>query len=412
MVQGFPKAIEINLMSRGANYHDQAILSMITYPYLFKILFAPFLDTFFFSKFGKSKTYICVSGILTCTGLVYTMFSIEDQIKNLKVKEIATSWFVLNLVIVFFQISAESWTLTLLKGDQKAKGSIMLSIGLSLGYFVTVNLFVPLNSKDWLNEHIYYDNPITEELLSNRQMIGIMAVFILAVNLYVILFVAEKKISPNKEMTCGKILTFAKRFITNRHVLTFLLYLIGTSFFTALIDASVSFKFIENGFNKADLINIETITTPLAILVLFLSPLCMFKNYLLRARHFVCFVLLFCSVFDFWTLLKYIQDKRSMIAFIKLLGSATVGIISEYNFVYWYGFLNTILEEESGATSITIFTSLVNASYDVPNTLGLKLVDVIDNYKAFGITCYVAAFVVLIATFPLAAKLDKERKRK
>lgn len=399
-------------MSKGATYHDQAILSIISYPYLFKLFLAPFLDTFYFKRFGKSKTYITISGILVVIGLLFSMTKIDRQIAELRIKEIASHWFLLNLSIVFFQISAESWCLTLLKKDQKAKGSVMLSIGLSIGVFLTVNVFIPLNSKDWLNSHFYKKFPLKKGLITARQMLAFMALFILLTTVYVTFFVAEKRFTGAQKMTCPKIWKFLKKILLNKNIFLFALYLTITNFFQTVVDSSISFKFIEKGFHKADLININTITTPFAILLLFFSTTCMFKNYLLRSRHLIIMIMFILSIYNFWTLLNYLENENSDLAYTRLFLSSMFGIISEFNFIFWYGFLNTILDEEMGATSITIFTSLNNASTAIPSTIGLKMVDVVSNYQKFGVTCYIAGFVVLMATFPLAKNLDKTRKSK
>jgi len=64
MFQGYPKCIEIILMATGSSYDDQALLSWISYPYIFKILIAPLLDFAFIQKLGKSKTYIIIPGLI------------------------------------------------------------------------------------------------------------------------------------------------------------------------------------------------------------------------------------------------------------------------------------------------------------------------------------------------------------
>lgn len=54
----FYVAIPILLAEKGATYKDLSVFSMILYPFSFKIIFAPLLDTYYSNTFGKRKSYI------------------------------------------------------------------------------------------------------------------------------------------------------------------------------------------------------------------------------------------------------------------------------------------------------------------------------------------------------------------
>jgi PAT family acetyl-CoA transporter-like MFS transporter 1 len=68
-IQGLPigfysSTIPLLLIENGASFSQLAMLSLVFYPFSFKIFFAPIEDYYFNSKFGKRKTYIVPIQIL------------------------------------------------------------------------------------------------------------------------------------------------------------------------------------------------------------------------------------------------------------------------------------------------------------------------------------------------------------
>ena len=97
-----------------------------------------------------------------------------------------------NCFTVFLQIAAEMWVVKMFSEDEKAKGSVMLIVGMNMGIFTMYNVFVPLNSVAWLNKYIFTSNPRTEPLITHSGIVSFIAVVSLSIGLYVLLFVAER----------------------------------------------------------------------------------------------------------------------------------------------------------------------------------------------------------------------------
>ena len=59
MIFGFmDKAIPVILIQNGASLNQIGILSFAAYPWSFKFLTAPIMDTYYSHSFGKRKTYL------------------------------------------------------------------------------------------------------------------------------------------------------------------------------------------------------------------------------------------------------------------------------------------------------------------------------------------------------------------
>ena len=62
VLQGIPvglyKSIPLILTNRGVPYTDQALFSIAYYPYSMKLLWAPLVDSLYFKRFGRRKSWL------------------------------------------------------------------------------------------------------------------------------------------------------------------------------------------------------------------------------------------------------------------------------------------------------------------------------------------------------------------
>jgi len=80
---GIVTSVPLILSSRKVSYADQAIFSFAFWPSMFKILFAPLIDSIYLKNVGRRKSWI----ISTMTMIGILMFSISfyvDQILDSK----------------------------------------------------------------------------------------------------------------------------------------------------------------------------------------------------------------------------------------------------------------------------------------------------------------------------------------
>jgi hypothetical protein len=87
-LQGIPygllNALPLILSSRGISYADQGTLSFASWPYAVKILWAPFVDSFYIEKIGRRKSWI----IAVQLALAIVSFSSGDYLSKI----VSTSW--------------------------------------------------------------------------------------------------------------------------------------------------------------------------------------------------------------------------------------------------------------------------------------------------------------------------------
>ena len=86
------------------------------------------------------------------------------------------------------------------------------------------------------------------------------------------------------------------------------------------------------------------------------------------------------------------------------------GVVDCINFlgsIFWYGKMNTIIDHKSGtATLITIFTSVSNASMEIPKTIGLYMINKFHHFTLLVILVMALSVILLIVLYPTAIKID------
>ena len=70
-------------------------------------------------------------------------------------------------------------------------------------------------------------------------------------------------------------------------------------------------------------------------------------------------------------------------------------------FILWYGKLNKVADERFGATIVTLFVSVNNAGFLIPNTIGLKIVAMIEGYVTYVIVIFIASALFLAFLYPI-----------
>lgn len=73
----FTYTLPILFAERQVSIPELALFSFANYPYTFKVLFAPFVDSYYLASFGKRKTYIVPIQYTIATLFVVGAFFIE-----------------------------------------------------------------------------------------------------------------------------------------------------------------------------------------------------------------------------------------------------------------------------------------------------------------------------------------------
>lgn len=124
ILQGIPLglggSIPMLLTSRKVSYKDQAMFSFVFWPFSIKLLWAPLVDSLYFSWFGRRKTwlvpvqYLIGVFMLVLSWNVDGMLGTENGSGQVSILYLTVIFFLLNTLAATQDIAVDGWALTML----------------------------------------------------------------------------------------------------------------------------------------------------------------------------------------------------------------------------------------------------------------------------------------------------------
>ncbi|KAG8250256.1 hypothetical protein J6590_105571 [Homalodisca vitripennis] len=122
MLQGIPlglgASVPMLLQSKGVSYNDQAIFSLVGWPFSIKLLWAPIVDSVYSERFGRRKSWLVPAqyliGICMLTLSSWVDFWIEDT-EGPRIVLLTGFFFVLCFLAATQDVAVDGWALSMLR---------------------------------------------------------------------------------------------------------------------------------------------------------------------------------------------------------------------------------------------------------------------------------------------------------
>lgn len=414
LIQGFEAALILELQEKGADYSDQSYFSIIYYPFLFKLLFAPFIDTYFLKELGKCRTYLIACNLLIGILLFIASPRIDSLLDPSNMGPLVSILFAVNFVSAIALISGEVLILKAFGEEEKGKGSMVFDLGMSTGVFVAYNIFVPLSNKEWVQKNIWGMSESESGLINNQGMLIIIASLSILLAVFMLFFVQEKEISDsNKERdqnlainprreeastsskpTICSLLKIFPQFLLNPFTRNFLIMVGLNKVFKFLYLEVLMLKMIDHGIKKTTIVNMTTVTLPLYYICSIYAMRFMKKGRLMKIYFYMSIggIVFFVARFLVIVYLASGAGPEDTKETKETTQHRTVVMLYVMNVldnvvmpsVFINGFINIITPAEIGSTYLTFIYCWNNITGTIPNTVGLRIVgkDFID-WRAF-----------------------------
>ena len=164
ILQGIPiglaSSVPILLQTKKIGYRQQALFSLVSWPFTIKLLWAPIVDSIYSSKFGRRKSWLIPSQY--CIGLTMIILSFfvdelmgEDSEGQPQVVILTMVFFFLHFLAATQDIAVDGWALTILSKENVGLASTCNSVGQTAGFFISYTFFLAFNSPEFCNNFIY-----------------------------------------------------------------------------------------------------------------------------------------------------------------------------------------------------------------------------------------------------------------
>lgn len=202
LLQGIPlgvaSSVQYMLRTRHIGYKQQAIFSLSDWPYSLKLFWAPIVDSVFFKRVGRRKSWLGPVQVLIAIALWLLSLEVGDLLgpengdKEINVILLALIFFTLTFLAATQDIVVDGWALNMLSKRNVGWASTCNTVGQSTGYFISNALFLALESSSFCNAHLR-SVPKSNGIWNLKGFLQTWAIIYVIVTILVLLLKREKK---------------------------------------------------------------------------------------------------------------------------------------------------------------------------------------------------------------------------
>eukprot|EP00035_Acanthoeca_spectabilis_P002144 m.85399 g.85399 ORF g.85399 m.85399 type:complete len:467 (-) comp11381_c0_seq1:248-1648(-) len=383
-IQGIPMGLSASVpfllqSQTKASYSDQAIFAFCTWPFSLKLLWAPLVDSVYFSSFGRRKSWLVPVQAAAGMAMVYLGSQVDGLLGDSDGEPqmwTLTAWFFgVYLLMATQDIAVDGWALTMLSKDNVELGSTCNTIGQQFGYFLSFVGFLALNDAGTCNKYFrptlgYAEG--TEGIVSLGGFLIAFGWLTLATTMIVALLQPEK--ADDTTHPIGKAyLELAQAARSDRALQIFSILLTYRVAF-AVPDHLTHLKMVEYGFKKEDIAIVTPLLLPVGLLVPVVARY--FSWHPLKVWLTAFPIRLTVGVVDMWII--YQAPRDSVLAFRAFVALSIVWtIVSTVMFSAQMEFFSTeaVGNPALGASFMTLLNTIANLGGSWPQPTVLWLVD-------------------------------------
>jgi len=388
-LQGIPMglggSIPFLLQQKNVGYSDQAIFAFVSWPFSLKLLWAPLVDSVYSTSFGRRKSWLVPTQLLTgalmvlISGYIPALLGEGDAAPSVRI--LTAIFFVLYFMMATQDIAVDGWALTILSKGNVGLASTANSVGQTLGYFVAYVGFLAMNDPKTCNLY-FRSEPSDEGLVTLGGFIAFWGWVFLGTTILV--WFGKTEVADDEEEEYGIVETYRQLWAVLKlpSVQGLCLVLFTCKMGFAVTDSVTPLKIVEYGLPKEDLAFLSTILVPMGIVFpLIISKYTSGPDPL---GLFMLGVLPRCLVGALYMFVVYSTGQAMAPAgsevprwlYLLILGSA---ILHEFSanlmFVSQMSFFNKVSDPRIGGTYMTLLNTIANLGSKWPISIVMFLID-------------------------------------
>jgi PAT family acetyl-CoA transporter-like MFS transporter 1 len=264
-------SIPMILTNRNVSYGQQAIFSLVSWPFSVKLIWAPIVDSVYWSRFGRRKTWLVPTQYLIGLFMIFLSYSINYLLDSNgigpNIYVLTTVFLMLNFLAATQDIAVDGWALTMLSRSNVGYASTCNSVGQTAGYFLGNVVFLALESADFCNTYLRSE-PQTDGLVTLSGFFYFWGIVFLITTTLIMIFkheVTNRLPEDVPEMGVLKTYSMLYRIFHLPSVRLFALVLLTCKIGFAVTDSATGLKLIESGVHKENLALLAIPIVPLQI---------------------------------------------------------------------------------------------------------------------------------------------------
>lgn len=363
------------LLKKHLTYTDLAVFSFASYPYLFKLLWSPLVDSHHISYLGRRKSWIIPCQLLM--GVLFLMASpyIDAFLQSQEHLYTLTGlMFLLILLAATQDIAVDAWAVELLEPENKALGSTCQSLGQYIGFFVSFPLMIIANSAEF--SALYFGT--TEAFLPVSGFFHLCGYLFIAFSLYVQFLIPETSSSSEPPASLLSILSSMLHILKLPHMQSLLGLLLTVRLGLAAFDSVLMLQLVEHGMDEVEMGALSMALIPVEIAITLAVGWKLSKGFSLSGYRLGYFIRIIANVISLVVLLC--TDQLVWPWYFPVLISCLLGAIgSNMMFSVITSLFFRVSQQGLSGTYMTFLATVLNLGAQVPNTLALWTVDLLSS---------------------------------
>lgn len=171
------------------------LFSFAFWPFSLKLIWAPIVDSAYFKKIGRRKSWLIPVQLLLGLSFLYLSSHIDFIMNHVNEGSIIV-WFTGILTFNMFlaatqDIAVDGWALTILSEQNIRLASTCNSVGQTLGFVIANLSFLLLTSESFCSKYLFFISG-NQKITSESQLFIIFGLFFIIVTTFVAIFISEK----------------------------------------------------------------------------------------------------------------------------------------------------------------------------------------------------------------------------
>ena len=202
LLQGYIHAFKISiplfLASYKASWQQQGTFSWVSYPFSFKILWAPIIESIYNDRFGRYLTWLLPIQTIVGLILVTLSFYLESLLVNLQIVTLTIIYSIVYFLIASQDIVVDGWSVAIFASSNLQWASTCQTLGQDIGYFLGSTVLMTLESSNFTNRYIRQPLSFTVRpygLVSLEQFTFFWGILFLVVSIMLLVIFFPRKVS-------------------------------------------------------------------------------------------------------------------------------------------------------------------------------------------------------------------------
>jgi len=378
-LQGLPLGLASSmvflLQEHGVTYQQQAVFSIAHYPFSFKFLWAGLVDSVYFERFGRRKSWLFPVQMIVGVFLLAMSQSVDALLADKDVVTLAALFFIVHFLIATQDICVDGWALTLLSEEKTGAAANCNAAGQAFGVFVGYGGFMSLYSPEFCNKWLR-SVPSNKGVITPADAIFAYAIIFLVVTVAVAFLKTEKALTnTSKPPPVMKTYKTMSRIVQLPPVRQWVFILFTIKIGTAAAGELAMLKMTERGLSRASLALLSSFYAPLRIMLPIVCERLTSKKAL--DVWFICLVYSIATTLFAPLLVYYMPHLVLSGNAIVVLGSLALldEIFGVMEFVSVMSFHAQVSDPILGGVYMTILNSAANFGGMWPESTALWLID-------------------------------------